>query len=323
VQSQNNIQYMQEDEIDLRELFRTIMDHKKFIIIFTTIITMLAIVYSLLKTPTYEVNSLIEIGNYKVHGNSNTGDNRISLDDASSLVQKLNILYIDMFKNQKNRKSKIESISIPKKSKHFIQIKASGISNELAVNEIQKVVTYIRSKHQKILDDIKKQREMGLHNIDAKIDDIQHRSIPLLTKKIKSNEHILADLEKQIKDINKNLQKIENENPSLAALKLMEKQNLTTFMSDINNKLLEMKNDKDTLMTTTINKLKEDRLIAKSLMLPHNYKNSHIVGQIIKSDYPAKPKKKLIVIVAFVTGLILSIFIVFFMEFLKGMKNDD
>jgi uncharacterized protein involved in exopolysaccharide biosynthesis len=42
-----------------------------------------------------------------------------------------------------------------------------------------------------------------------------------------------------------------------------------------------------------------------------NYKNSEIVGQVITNDYPTKPKKKIIVAVAFIAGFILSIFLVF------------
>ena len=79
---------------------------------------------------------------------------------------------------------------------------------------------------------------------------------------------------------------------------------------------MDMRDKKESLATTTINNLNEDKLLSSSLMLPHNYKNTHIVGEIITNDYPIKPKKKLIVTVAFVTGLILSIFLVFFLEFI-------
>ncbi len=54
----------------------------------------------------------------------------------------------------------------------------------------------------------------------------------------------------------------------------------------------------------------------------YNYKNTTIVGDIITNDYPAKPKKKLIIAVAFVTGLIFSVFLVFFLEFIKSFKED-
>ena len=58
----------------------------------------------------------------------------------------------------------------------------------------------------------------------------------------------------------------------------------------------------------------------KTLLLPYNYKNTHIVNSILTDDKPVKPKKKLIVIVGFVTGFILSIFLVFMLEFI-GRKD--
>ena len=58
-------------------------------------------------------------------------------------------------------------------------------------------------------------------------------------------------------------------------------------------------------------------------ILPVNIKETKLLGKIILNDYAIKPKKKLIVVVAFVTGLILSIFLVFFMEFIKGFREEE
>ena len=55
-------EYIQEDEIDLRELFKTIWEKKLFIIIFTLIVTFCSVVYVYIKTPIYEVKSIMEIG---------------------------------------------------------------------------------------------------------------------------------------------------------------------------------------------------------------------------------------------------------------------
>ena len=64
--------------------------------------------------------------------------------------------------------------------------------------------------------------------------------------------------------------------------------------------------------------------IAKVYSLPGSeIVMSHEIAPVSVGDAPIKPKKKLIVIVAFITGLMLSIFLAFFLEFIKGMKNDD
>lgn len=55
---------LNEDEIDLRELFKTIWEKRFFIIIFTFIITLIAFIYVLLKNPTpvYEGTLSVQIG---------------------------------------------------------------------------------------------------------------------------------------------------------------------------------------------------------------------------------------------------------------------
>ena len=47
------------------------------------------------------------------------------------------------------------------------------------------------------------------------------------------------------------------------------------------------------------------------------------IGDITISNEPInKPKKSLIITVAFVTGFILSIFLVFFIEFIRTLKKE-
>jgi len=310
----------QEDEIDLKELFKTLWLKKNFILGITATITILAGIYAFNKTPIYQVNALVEIGNYKLHNNNNN-NNKASLDSANELVKKLNILFIDMFKNEKDRKFEITSISTPKKVNNFVEIKAEAISNELASQEILKVVSYIKNKHRKILDDVKNRRELEIKNIETKIYNIKNKEVKLLTEKINIQQTNLDDYKLQLNTIGKNIKDIENSNPALTALKLMEKRDLSSFILELNLQLMDMRNKKDELQTTSINQLLEKKQLVASMMLPHNYKNSEIVGQVITNDYPAKPKKKLIVAVAFIAGFILSIFLVFIMNAFR--KEDD
>jgi len=51
MQENSERRYIEEDEIDLRELFQTLWDKKLFIVVFTTLVTALAVVYALMKTP--------------------------------------------------------------------------------------------------------------------------------------------------------------------------------------------------------------------------------------------------------------------------------
>ncbi len=56
----------------------------------------------------------------------------------------------------------------------------------------------------------------------------------------------------------------------------------------------------------------------------YKIKNTHLVGDIEIEDLTKQPKKKLIIGAAFITGLILSIFLAFFFEFWQGIgKIED
>ena len=302
---------IQEDEIDLKELFKTIWAKKIFIVIFTLVVTILAGFYAYSKTPIYEAKALLEIGEYKKN----------PVDDAVALEKKLSTIFIDMEKNLKDKTSQISNISVVKGLKNFLEIKSESTSNEEAKNEILKVLTFVQNEHEKILDDVKKQKEMELRNIDLQISDIKSKSVALIDKKIENNIKNLKSLEEQLKQIDENLKKIDTLNPSLAALKLMEKRDITNSINTITIQNFELESKKDELLTTTLYKLEESKKIIELSLLPHNYKNTQIVGEIMTNDFPTKPKKILIVAVAFVTGFIISIFLVFLFNFIKQNAN--
>ena len=309
---------LEEDEIDLKELFKTIWAKKIFIVIFTLVVTILAGFYAYSKTPIYEAKALLEIGEYKIN---NTSKNFV--DDSSNLEKKLSTLFVDMEKNLKDKTSQISNISVVKGLKNFLEIKSESTSNEEAKNEILKVLTFVQNEHEKILDDVKKQKEMELRNIDLQISDIKSKSVALIDKKIENNIKNLKSLEEQLKQIDENLKKIDSLNPSLAALKLMEKRDITNSINTITIQNFELESKKDELLTTTLYKLEESKKIIELSLLPHNYKNTQIVGEIMTNDFPTKPKKILIVAVAFVTGFIISIFLVFFIQFIQGIRKES
>ncbi len=314
----SNSQTVQNEVIDLRELFSVLKKRKKLIWSITTLITLLAVAYALVKTPMYEARALIEIGNYK-----SVKNNRILLDESSQLSKKLNILFIDIFNNVKAKESEITSISVPKGQTSFLEVKALAISNEKAKEEIQKLLTYTQGKHQKILDDVKWRRELEIRNIEIRINDIKTKEVKLIDKKIALTKDTIAASKKELLALEESLKNMKNANSAFIALQLIQKRDLVQNIERLENKLIDIQNKKNTLESTTINKLLEDKALISSMLLPYNYKNTEIIGEIITNDHPVKPKKTLIVIVAFITGLMLSIFLAFFLEFLRGMKEEE
>ena len=314
---------IRDDEIDLFELWNIIVKKKKIIFILTAIITITGILYAYTKTPIYEVKALIEVGNYKII-NTNNNDKNIntnSVDNPIKLVKRLNVLYIDILKNQKDRVSVVDSIVIPKGSKEFIEIKSSSISNKLAKEEITNIIYSLREKHGEILSNIKNNRQLEIKNIELELSNIKNKSFPLFIKKIKEEENAIANYKLDINLLENNIKKIKESNPTLTVLLLMEKRDLRKLILELDKNIFELKEKMNNSLVQKMNELSSKKIEIESLILPHNYKNTQIVGEIITNDYPTKPKKKLVIIVSFVTGLIMSIFLVFILEFISVRKE--
>jgi LPS O-antigen subunit length determinant protein (WzzB/FepE family) len=307
-----------EDEIDLKELFKTIWNKRVFILIVTSVITLLAIVYVNIKTPIYEVKALVEIGTYKTETNQN-----ISIDDADILAKKLSTIFIDLRKNINDKEFEITKTIPLKGMKNFIEISSEAKSNTDAINGLNEVIEYIKKDHLLILNDIKEKNEAELKNLELTIKNIKEDKIVNIDKKIELYTQNILNLEEQMKYVTEVLQNITKLDPSISALKLMEKRDISNAIIENKSTLFDLTEQKENLLNVQINKLLERKKLFEVLSLPYNLKNSEIVGKILVDDKPIKPKKILIVVVTFITGFILAIFAVFFMQFINNMRKEE
>ena len=339
----NTINNIADDEIDLKELFLTLWNKRIFIFIFTSFITILSIIYTLTKTPIYEARAVLEIASY----------NGTLLDDTRSLSQELNILYIDLQKSIKNKESEIISIKTLKNQKKFLEIKAISTSNDLAKKEINKVYLFIKNKHTLNLNEVIDNKEFEIKTIDKKINYIKTNKLVSINEKIKYQTNVILNsinnkiilnkfntikYNKQLKITNQNLNSIKNSNSTLAAINIMEKRNIEEKINRLELEKINLFSEKDDLLLKVIPSLKrnksniivsvletlnEEKVMLVNSMKSYNYKNTEIIGNIMVNDYAIKPKKTLIVIISFICGLILSIFLVFFMNFIKCLKKES
>ncbi len=309
--------YIQEDEIDLREIFKSIFERKYFILIFTLIITILAIIYVSIKTPIYEAKAVIEIGSYKTES-----DEVRVVDNLNEFSKKLSTIFIDLRKDDIEKESEITNISISKGMKNYIEISSQAISNDLALKEIEAVLSFTKDEHGKFLNDIKEKNKIQISNIDNSVKNLQEQIVNI-DRKIELYEKNVINLEEQMKFVLESLKNINSLDPSIAALKLMEKRDISNDIISNKSQLFDLMIKKESISNLEINKLIERKKILESLTLDYNIKNSDIIGKIQINDYPVKPKKTLVVVVSFVTGFILSIFIIFFMQFIQGLKKEE
>ncbi|WP_162148371.1 GNVR domain-containing protein [Aliarcobacter faecis] len=94
-------------------------------------------------------------------------------------------------------------------------------------------------------------------------------------------------------------------------IQLLNTQNLILSLQNIVGNLIKEKEDLLNIKLKDLEKKVEE------------LKNSDIVGELITNDFPIKPKKSLIIVVAFITGFIFSIFLVFFLNFIQSFKEKN
>jgi len=369
---QNNNQQTQsieEDEIDLRELFRTIAKNKKLILLITTIITLLAATYAFMKTPIYEVKSNIQIGYI--------GKNL--LIEQGTLTQTLTLMFKIGQVQAKGEEfiSEVSNIESNKKLKNFIEVTTIAISNEEALKKNKEVLSYINSRYKIKLEQYKLKNKnqleaihkqiINLENLETKnvqqdLKDLKDQTFVNLDKKIKfyrittinSLNNRIKYTSKKLKQYTKAINEIYNQKKSskitaISAMQVLNYQNLILNSKNsienlkvrikdiIINTIPSLEDKRKSLQSNTLRKLnykltveipnKKEKLEKQITQLKFNLsalniQSSQIIGDYIIYDYPTKPKKKLIIVVAFITGLILSIFLVFFLAFLRSMKEE-
>ncbi|WP_418179275.1 GNVR domain-containing protein [Aliarcobacter lanthieri] len=253
--------YLQEDEIDLKELFQIIWKRKIFILVFTLIITFLFGVYVYKKIPIYEVKSFIEIGYI----------NNEILEDINILEQKLKVIYsVDEPKRENDNFEKgiVTSIKQIKGVKNLLEIRTESYSNENALEKNKEVLRFI----QNLFIEKIKQYEIVLNNsiLDTKreidfINNIEIKNIKSQIDILKGQE--LKNIERQIeilksqniKNIEKEIeilksQNIENINREINLLKNQEIPRLKTHMKFLINSKTKSLEDKIVFYSKSLNK---------------------------------------------------------------------
>ena len=273
----------QNDVIDLRELFSILKRRKKLIGAVTGLLTVLAIVYAF----------FIAKPVYAVKGIMEIARiDKKPVRDINNLKQRLKTLYDMDRKGGKIEFPIVSKINIPKATTNLLEITTQGYSNDTAQQKLKEIISYATIR----------QNEQIKNYIS-----IQKQKLQLNQNEIKKNTLLEEEIKQDMINYKNKLQNISKEDAALAGIYSIEigkKQSELNTLSDRKYYISNQKND----LELSISPAKIE------------------MAQSIKteiSDHPIKPKKKLIVIVAFITGLMLSVFLAFFLEFIGGMKKEE
>ena len=301
-----NHNYVEEDEIDLRELFATIWSNKYKIIIFTFIMTSLTIAYTL-KLPNSYKSSVILAPQEQSKGASLGGLSALAgmagIDLGGSSMDAYNSMNT-IINNDAFEEMIIKKYNLDKKLTQEYMDK--NLVFALGYRGIYDMFTSKskkdKSRDEIIFDTIKKLKKIVSLSSDKKSGAI--------TLSIELRDRFLAEklLKIYLNETTTYLRKLD--------------------MQDINKKLKYYKNElsniSDIELKTQISQLISSLIQKKVLSSASEYYNVRLMTKpyvpFIKDK--SKPKRALIVIVAFITSMILGIFGVFFLEFLRNEKKE-
>ena len=265
---------MQEDAIDLRELFAVLKRRKKLIWLITGLFTLLALVYIFMAKPVYQAKSIIELAEIDKTPVQNTND----------LKQKIEFIY---HVNQKTELPIVKSISLPKKSKNLIVITTYGYDNHSSKKKLEEVISQVTAIQNKELD-------IYIQT--------QKKRLLLIKDDIERNQNLTKQIEHDVTNYKEKLLGISKKDAALAAIYSIEIGKKQTELNTITSKIYSLKNKKNDIELS---------------ISPLKIHKTAIVGEIETLDKAVKPKKVLILTVAFITGLMFSVFLAFFLEFIK------
>jgi len=305
-----NIQdnYIEEDEIDLRELFNTILKYKYKILFFTIIITSLTIIYTMSIPNSYKSevilspqeqskgSSLGGLGALAgLAGVSLGGSN--SMDAFSSLNTIMNNnTFNKMMINKYDLINKLSSKNIDK--------------NLVFAMNNRTFYDFLNNKQIDNNQNIEDKIYTTIQSLKSMINLSKDKKTGAMTLTVNSKDRFLAKelLELYLKESTTQLSKLD--------------------MQDLEKKLKyykeELSNTQDIELRTQLSQLVSSLMQKKVLSKASEYYNVRKITQaeVAYIKDKTKPKRGLIVVVSFITSLILAIFMVFFIEFLRGNKEE-
>ena len=274
----------EEDEIDLRQLWQTVVRRKAVLFGVTAFVMIAAVIYLLVSKPVYEAKVLIQIGSI---------DSKL-FETPASLKSKLEMIYHVNDKNVKQEYPLISSISTPKKSSDLIGLSLYGLNSEEASRMAREVYNSIASKHRKVIESFTELQKRYLAQVGAE------------AKRLKS-------------EIGRQTEIIESEKELLKQALQSVKRGEAGLVSAEYSKNLEKLFALQDLLSKTLERINEIELS----LSPLNVKETRLVGDIVTYDHPVKPRVKLILAVAFVSGLMLGLFLLFFLEFIAKERGES
>jgi LPS O-antigen subunit length determinant protein (WzzB/FepE family) len=338
-----------EDEIDLLEIFKILVESKKLIISSILIFTIASIIYSLSLKPSFESSTKLEIGYFT----TNNVDREL-IESPSDLISDLNIL---LMKNPDGKFS--QNVSMSSFENKIINLVTTSGSVEQNENLLTEIISYIDERHSNLalLSTGQKKEELSLEiklieseisfieesmqfNLEGKIFDLEGRilklenDLPILEQEIGQLEQVV------IYDLN-NLNLLKE--TTLFVQRAANSPTLEQIISNYKSKINGLKRERNisisdiTVLSKKLDTLKKDTLQSDELFkLEQALKNTENELQLLMTQTQIitrpisnietktiKPKTQLTIFLGLIIGFITGIFLVFIRNFVRSYKESE
>ena len=339
-----------EDEIDLKEIFKILIESKKLIISTILIFTTAIIIYSLSLKPSFETTANVEIGYVLMKDG-----NKKLLESPSDLISDLKVL---IMKNQDNKFN--QNVSMNSFEGKLINLKSTSSSAEHNENLLTEIINYIDERHSnatllstnqkkdqifyeisliesKISFNKAKQLERNQLErliLEDKIAKLKNE-LPIINLELSQFEKVIIDDTNNLSLLKRNINiQIEraSSSPTLEQIIFSYKSKINDLNTKKSNNILETKRLNNQLKILENVTLQSDELFnleqalkktenQLQLLMNETQVKTQPIGNIETNTI--KPKTQLIITLGIIIGFITSIFLVFINNFIKSYRESE
>ncbi len=323
---------MEEDTIELVDFLRVIWKRKRLIIVGTLACMVTAGVLSFLLPQVYRVYSVVEIGTVV------RGDEVVPIEDPNDTKTKIKKAYsFKVMEELKIPEHEFPGLEVDNpKGTRIIEISTEAKDINQALNVLEKANILILNDHKSLVAEAQTTLSNNIKTIVLKVNTLKSEK-KALSQKLSLLKDNRKNIQEQIKNVEKRLEELlaekkklnlsANPNNTLSMLvfsseiqenqryynKLQDKLKFDIAILEVDNRI-ELARKEEKLETW---ELKKQNLQTRL----DNLKETTIIKKPNYLKIPVKPKKKLSVLIAGVVGLMMSLFLAFFIEYLEKVRK--
>lgn len=260
-----------------------------------------------------------KIEQYKVILNNNILDTKREIDYINDIEIKNILAQINMLKEQEIKNIDRQIVILKNQEINLLKAEIDYISKEKIKNIQEKIVLNTNSLNNYIKE---------VDKLNKALKDDNSSSSLVVSIQLLNYQNLIADTQNQIKDSELQIYELlKNDIPKLKYrienIYNVQIKNLEIQKDNVSNETIRKLQDKiDIELKTKITQLNEKIEILSFKRSEQNLSNMRLLGEYILNNNPIKPKKSLTITVSFISGFIVSIFLVFLLNFINNSKKE-